>query len=391
MADQFTETTNQGWFSRLGDSFKGIVFGFVLFLLGFPLLFWNEGRAVQTFKSLTEGAQSVISVPVDAVDKTNEGKLIYTSGITNTSDSLTDLLFGVTTKAIKLIRHVEMYQWKEESHSKTEKKLGGGTQTTTTYTYEKEWSETYHDSSRFKQSADHTNPAPPTKSEEFLAKNVTLGDFKLSPSQIKNISGGEELRVTADQISTDAKTMFSNLKVEQGALYLGANSAAPQVGDVKITYQQILPSTISVIARQIGHTFEPYITHAGGKIDLLAMGEQSATNMFETAQTANKYMTWGLRALGFFMMFFGIGAIFKPLSVLGDVIPFIGSIIGFGTNVIAFFIASVFALITIAFAWLASRPLLGISLLVISAGILIGFLTSAKKKSAALVNKATTV
>lgn len=39
----YTETTTQSWGSRLGDSLKGIIVGIILFIVSFPLLFWNEG------------------------------------------------------------------------------------------------------------------------------------------------------------------------------------------------------------------------------------------------------------------------------------------------------------------------------------------------------------
>lgn len=39
-----TEVQTESYFSRLGNSFKGIGGGLLLFLIAFPLLFWNEGR-----------------------------------------------------------------------------------------------------------------------------------------------------------------------------------------------------------------------------------------------------------------------------------------------------------------------------------------------------------
>ena len=42
--DNFTEVTNDSWFGRLGNAIKGVVFGLLLFVVAFPLLFWNEGR-----------------------------------------------------------------------------------------------------------------------------------------------------------------------------------------------------------------------------------------------------------------------------------------------------------------------------------------------------------
>ena len=63
--DHFTEVTSQSWFSRIGGAFKGILVGLVLFVLAFPILFLNEGRAVTTYKALKEGGSSVISVAAD--------------------------------------------------------------------------------------------------------------------------------------------------------------------------------------------------------------------------------------------------------------------------------------------------------------------------------------
>lgn len=43
-----TETTTESWGSRLGNSIKGVIVGLGLFVLGFPVLFWNEGNSVKT-------------------------------------------------------------------------------------------------------------------------------------------------------------------------------------------------------------------------------------------------------------------------------------------------------------------------------------------------------
>jgi hypothetical protein len=65
MTDTYTETTTKGWSTRIGESIKGILFGIVLIGLSCMLLFWNEGRAVQTTKSLNEGAGLVVDAAAD--------------------------------------------------------------------------------------------------------------------------------------------------------------------------------------------------------------------------------------------------------------------------------------------------------------------------------------
>ena len=56
MPDSMTEVTSQSWFSRIVESIKSVLVGGAFFVLSFPVLFWNEGRAVRTAKSLEEGA-----------------------------------------------------------------------------------------------------------------------------------------------------------------------------------------------------------------------------------------------------------------------------------------------------------------------------------------------
>ena len=50
--DSYTEVTSTSWFSRLGDSFKGIGTGFLLIIAATALLWWNEGRTVRTGDAL---------------------------------------------------------------------------------------------------------------------------------------------------------------------------------------------------------------------------------------------------------------------------------------------------------------------------------------------------
>src|SRR5947209_9808464 len=109
MSDKYVETTTRGFGGRIFDSIKGVVAGVVLFLLSFPLLWWNEGRAVQTADSLSEGESNVVSVSADRVDPANESRLVHVSGTATTTESLSDPVFAVSLPALRLVRDVEMY------------------------------------------------------------------------------------------------------------------------------------------------------------------------------------------------------------------------------------------------------------------------------------------
>ena len=393
-----TEVTEESWFSRLGGAFKGILTGLILFILAFPLLFWNEGRAVKRAKALETGAAAVVSVQSDKIQPSNEGKLVHVSGMLLTDDTLTDSQFGITIKGIKLSRKVEMFQWKEKTSTKSEKQLGGSVKKTTVYTYEKSWSSSVIDSSRFKE-AGHNNPgAFPVESQKWYAGNVKLGAFSLAKGQIERIGDEQPYAFPADYKLPPA---FKG-KVENGRIVIPAAVPAqapaaqapaaqaqtpaapqavqgPQVGDIRISYTQIVPHNISIVAQQIKDTFCAYPVK-GDSILLMSDSIQSADLMFSKAQSANNMMTWILRIAGFLMMLIGLNMVFKPLSVLGDVIPFIGDLIGMGTSVVSFLIALPCWLICIAIAWLFYRPVLGITLLVLAVGAIILLLKKRKKK-----------
>jgi hypothetical protein len=382
--DSFTEVTNESWFSRIGSSIKGILVGVVLFLVAFPVLFLNEGRAVRTYKTLKEGASNVVTIDSASVDAANEGKLVHMTGKAATDEKLSDSQFGVSANAIKLKRNVEMYQWKEKKSTSSKKKVGGSKKTTTTYDYFKEWSKTPVKSSSFKKSSGHVNPQTMAYSkEEQKASAVTLGDFNLSKSLIGKINAYESLPIAESAKIPDS--LSGKVKIYAGGYYYGSDPASPSVGDLKITFQVVKPLEVSVISQQIGSTFEPFLSKTGKKLEMIKAGTFSAEAMFEQAKKNNAIMTWILRGVGFVLMFIGIGMVFKPLSVVADVLPILGNLVGAASGFVAALIAGLFSLLTISVAWIVYRPLLGIILLVVCGAIVyqIKVVVGKKKQAAA--------
>ncbi|HNV68148.1 MAG TPA: TMEM43 family protein, partial [Candidatus Ozemobacteraceae bacterium] len=369
-----------------------------LFFVALPLLFWNEGRAVTTALSLEEGLGAVVTVAADKVDPANENKLVHMSASTKVEGTLSDDEFGVSAPAVRLRRSVEMFQWQEEKKSEEKKKLGGGTETVTTYNYKKVWSSVAIDSGSFKKSSEHQNPGSiPYSSKSFEASQVQLGAFTLSPSLVGKISNwtpvdpaskpatGEAVSGTTASGTTTAPMFPGGLKAVNGKLYsASADPSNPKIGDIKISFEAVLPSTISIIAQQTGQTFRPYQTKAGDSLEMLDNGNRSAQEMFASAQSANTMMTWGLRIFGFLLMYIGISMIFNPLVVLADVIPFFGNLMGAGVGMLSFFLAAPLSLTMIAIGWIAYRPVLGIALLVFAVAIFVGgFMMMRGKKPAA--------
>lgn len=388
-----TETTTESWTSRLGGAVKGVVAGLALFILGFPVLFWNEGNSVKTAKALDEGEGACIPVESNAkVDPEMEGQLVHMTGRADTQDVLTDEQFGVSATAIALNRKTEMFQWRENSETTEKKNLGGSVTRTTTYTYEKVWSETVIDSSGFKE-AGHDNPGiVEFPSVEKLAANVSFGAFRLNERQIARIGSGQAYAFPTDFVCRVSRVqrqgnviLVPNKATRDNALNNRDVAAEPRIGDMRVTFTVVRPHDISIVAKQRGDTFVAYLAKTKKKVDLIQDGVVDCAEMFEDARDANTLFTWLVRLGGLLIMYIGLSMVLKPLSVLGDVLPILGTVIGWGNGLVAGVVALVCALVTIAAAWIFYRPVLAV-LLLVAAGALV-FLVWKKKQSKKIANK----
>ncbi|XPS88239.1 conserved uncharacterized membrane protein, DUF1625 [Desulfosarcina variabilis str. Montpellier] len=328
----------------------------------FPLLFWNEGRAVKRYQTLKEGEGAVVSVSDEQVDPANQGRLVHLSARADTDETLTDATFAVSQTALRLKRMVEMYQWKEHRETRTVKQTGGGEKKETSYSYSRVWSASVISSSGFKRRNGHENPTDmPFGSKTLNASNVMLGAFVLSPALVREIDNW--VPVTIDASTAIPAALGSQGMIHGNGYYRGQDPGNPAIGDVRITFNAVYPGPVSLIAAQQGKSFAPYTTAAGGSISLLQPGIHSAADMFKTAHFHNRLITWGIRAGGLLLMFIGLASLLKPLSVFADVIPFFGNLVEAGTSLIAFVLAFFFGLMVMGVAWIFYRPVLGLSLM----------------------------
>ena len=391
----YTETTSTSYGQRLAGSAKGMIGGLLMFIIGTCLLWWNEGRTVRTAKAIGDAASHVESVAdVSRVDASLNGKLIHASAFADTKDTLTDDMFGVREVAIRLDRKVEYYQWVENAQTKEREKIGGGKETTTTYTYEQKWMDKPVNSAEFKdpqyQSANKV--LSEVEEREELAQNVTFGAYTLPESFVRSISGSEpaEVRMTEEQRFTwnerlhmlrpKVNTETSLVHTSANTAYLGLSPNSPQIGDVRVTFTKVPPADISLIAQVDGSTFKAYKAKNGQSFSRVQMGTVGADEMIEQARSENNMLTWVLRLVGVLLIVIGLKGMFGLLPMLFKVLPFLGSIVDAGVGLVSWIFGLAWSLIIIAIAWLVFRPIIGISLLVLAiAGIV--FLKRRGKKN----------
>ena len=459
----YQEVTTTGYGTRVGNSFKAIGGGFLMFVLGTALLWWNEGRAVKTEKMLDEAGNAYVEMENPyKKDASLEGELICGTAMATTEDSLVDTQFGIGAKAISIRRNVEYYQWVEHSQTKREDKLGGKEVTTTTYTYTKEWVSSPIESSDFHDPAyQNKNSVLTTIDEsEQWAENVKWGAYTLSESLFHRISSREAIDLA---IAEDLLTQFDKStqaayerahglvntainKISQPAqpvqqpaqvaipdsikallpdsvrakldsiqavtdslnkqmanaenkkdlqyvhqasnvLYFGRVPGSPEVGDVRVTFEKVVPAKVTIMAVVDGDSFKPYKAKNGKRFQTLVMGKKSGDEIIEGEKEANNMILWALRIVGIMIIIGGLKGIFGFLETILKVVPFIANIFGWGVGIVCTVVGIVWSLIVIALAWLFYRPVLAISLLAIAGFLIWVFAFKGKDKLKELASK----
>lgn len=336
MVDQFTEVTEENWFSRLGSSCFGAIIGIVLFFASFAVLFWNEGRT--DFSQLANKA-----VPIEATRSApqNVDKLVSVTGEIITTERLGDDRFLLPGDYVAVQREVEMYAWSEEKRTRSRKKVGGSEVRETTYTYTREWTGNPENSSTFKQSAGHQNPNKriPDYSDRVSQAKIGIYALDMRPLQLPR---GERLALRPDRLQLNR-----NIQLAGNYLFQGNGSLNnPDVGDLRMQYW-VLPNRAraTVFGRLADDNRLGVYRQGGDRFFRLLLGGRSQA--IQTMRTEHRVLTWVLRGVGFLMMWFGLIFAASPISTFLDVLPFLGDLAEMITGFASFFVALILSAITI--------------------------------------------
>lgn len=378
--DSFKEVTHRGYGQNIGNSIKGIFIGLLLLIGSIILLWWNEGRSVDQATALQEMKENITTLPSATYDAQYDGKAVLVQGKVEPLHEVVDAEFGVRTDGLILKKDVQMYQWRENKQSRSEDKLGGGTETVTTYDYVKTWSATQIDSSFFKHQSGHENPVMSRKSETYVTE-ATLGAFHLDKNMVRYIEPSKRyhgLNEMPEQIGV--------ARNHKSFLYIGERPEAPEIGDVKISYTYAPSGVYSYAAKVAGKSLAPYITENGKSFVFVRTGNVDAMTIFQEELDANTALTWMLRGVGLLLMFIGFSMMMGPIVALLKVIPAIGSFAGGVTGIIAGVLTLLLGSVVIALAWFGSRPLLSLGILGVGTAIAVGMAKFGKRSDATSQN-----
>lgn len=367
-----TETSYRSLGDNLLASIKGVAVGVVLFLVAFPILWWNEGRT-----DLSTVAKKAVIVKADGSSKDGQGTLVSITGALEPEGTLGDPDFLKPGRYAKLHREVEMYAWVEKVTKKTEKQLGGGTKETKTYHYEKKWTSRPEDAEDFKVPEGHENPAMPFAAHTAVAEKASVGAYGFDP-------GAAELPPAKPIALTPEAVTAPGFEVAGGYLYRGEGTPdSPRVGDVRVSFQAVEGGrTVTLYGQLDGNQVGGYLHQ--GKDTLYRVVDGTHAQAVAALHGEHTTITWVLRILGFVFLWFGLALVLGPINAVLDIIPFLGSAGRAVTGLAMFPVALVLAGLTITVSIIAHSPILLVAILALSVvgGVLFVRRRAARAKAA---------
>ena len=358
MADRYTEVTRTGYGKKVSGAFGGVLIGLILFIASFVLLYWNEGRTDMSTVAVNSEA-----IEADVVDTSADGKFVSVTDELVTTETLDDD-YLIPGKYLTLNRSVEMYAWVETTEEETEENLGGSETTTTTYEYDTEWVGSPENSSSFKISEGHTNPNKTIEDVNKKVNSAKVGAYNIDMEKIDLPSASsitltdentlllEEPEIYEQQWqwyeyeSSPTETLSGNY------IYIGYGTPTnPEVGDIRISYTALSSGVdVTTFAKLDGADLVTFVDDDSNKLYRAMRGTREEA--LETMHSEHVTSTWIFRAVGFIMMWIGLGALLGPLSAIASIIPFLGkasrSIIG----IITFIVSAILSILTILISML---------------------------------------
>lgn len=285
---QHAIAVDQSYGDRTKDAFFGFLVGLALVVFSIPALWFVEQIAVEDYLVLNRCRKACkkIANSSDKVNTKYEERPVHITGKTKVvnppgggedlgNDEETGFILKSNTKAVRLKRTVEMYQWVEKS-KKEEKR--------TVFTYDLQWSESDHDSSGFHLSEGHHNPRRNPAIQSFTknaSKSTSVGSYQLVEEQVQKL---QHFQLCPIEMTTDLEPSFKKFSVERGPKqhqcagesdytsllqasrpedsdYLVCNGSlsCPTPGTVRISYEAVHENgDVSLIGVQVSNSFRAF-------------------------------------------------------------------------------------------------------------------------------------
>jgi hypothetical protein len=264
------------------------VVGIVLVVAGAGLVALTEHAAVRHREAAERHGGPVLDLA--SASHAQSGYMLRVSGDVKVEEAPRDPEFNQKVDTPVLIRHVEMFQWREV-------RIGSEVH------YEQDWVDHPLDAAHFEHPAGHANPgAFPLQGKQFDAGVVKVGGFALSPELLHALPGA------AVMASPDTASLPPNLAASfsRNGDYLttSANPAHPRLGDLRVSWEAVPKQLVTVFARLEGNQLAPAAHAADGKGYDVQVGDRRLTDVLPDVPAPPAF-AWPRRILAILLAAFG--------------------------------------------------------------------------------------
>lgn len=333
MENSFTNVTKVGLGTRFINSLKGLVIGFILFVISIFTLYLNEGRV-----DMSVVAKEAVQISSQTINTgLADGQLVSVSGPFTSTEKFGDSLYLKDGVYLSIERVVEMYAWEENKKSNSTINTGGSETVETSYTYKKEWTVKPDSSESFVNPDGHFNPKKELDNYSKKALTANVGVYEFRPGQAI-LPTAQTLNLNAENTSVPTGGTLSGQYLYLAKEGVVANPSNPQVGDLRVSYRAVRPGFEGTIfGSASGNRIEPY--QVKPNVNFYSVFDMGHEASIEKMRSNYNTMSWVLRSFGFAMMWFGLYLLLVPITTLMDILPFLGKAsrwaVGFGTFIVA--------------------------------------------------------
>ncbi|GLQ88848.1 TMEM43 family protein [Dyella flagellata] len=223
-------------------------------------------------------------------DVSLQGYMVRVVGPLQVVEAPLDPQFNQQSEQPTLIRHVQMFQWRELRYGDTP-------------SYELDWQDRPVDSEAFEHPQGHVNPAKfPLDGAQFDAGLVRLNDFVLTPALVHALSGSEPVKPDLRRLPSNLAASFS---LYQDGLVTSPVPSHPQVGDLRVTWEAVPAQIVTVVARVEGNRLLPAADATDGVGFAVQPGDVPLSVIFPDTPLQPEY-PWPRRVLA--VLLAGLGA-----------------------------------------------------------------------------------
>ncbi len=242
------------------------VFGALLLLGGLALLASTENGLLAYRQAAQRHGGEVLDLDRQVGPEIGQyGYMVRVAGMPQVVAPPRDVDFNQSAAVPVLIRHVEMFQWREV--------IVAGV----AY-YELDWVDRPLDSDRFEHPAGHANPGNfPIAGRQFDAAEVRVRGFRLSTPLLHSLPGSARLTPDARALPPNLAASFS---ADGNYFTTSAHPSSPRLGDLRVSWETVPLQTVTLIGRLDGDTLVPAAGAADGRGYEVQIGTRSLVDVF---------------------------------------------------------------------------------------------------------------